>query len=371
MDPFSLALAFSVEPSCSAAKAPSQAAMDLLCKDVGDEDSPVMAASSCPEPITPPKMSRPKRALSQSESQAGSRKQKVVAVDNCLQFTQITLTEGNSIQCISCDGMPVPLWNQYSCKWKDVDFADFKCIKVGYSEPWVKNLVCAVAVEKKTGHHRDVIKMLTDKMKIAFHTSLEASAHTRARVSHDPMADAEPEIDENLDIARGPRQRPRAVGFCPVVDIEIGGFPVLCVNHKNYIAFKVDDATVAFILGWMLPLVKGIMDKPHQVAKPRELTSHPTTTSSKPAGFVFNSCYTPNVRDKVAWVPEKNAWQLYVKHPTDDSETRQFVVNPDQPSDQYEQQKTDAYCRAVNAWNRLDGTKRHRIPEVIASQKCD
>ena len=138
-----------------------------------------------------------------------------------------------------------------------------------------------------------------------------------------------------------------------------------------FASHTVDDATVAFIRGWMLHLVKGIMDKPHQVAKPHELTSHPTTTSSKPAGFVFNSCYTPNVRDKVAWVPEKNAWQLYVKHPTDDSETRQFVVNPDQPSDDYEQQKTDAYCRAVNAWNRLDGTKRHRIPEVIASQKCD
>jgi len=393
MDSFDQALAFSARqtlvpghdvPLCGgvpsgppgATQALSQAhigAVDVeqdLFIDDFDDDSPMMVASICPEqvPTTPQKVARSKRALPQA--QAGCKSKRKYDADNNLQFSKISLGAGIAVPCVSCDGIPIALWNQYTCSWRSLDFKDSKWIKVGYSEPWVKQLVDACAMSKKKKNARHVIKKLTDHMQKEVNACLASEA--RKNKDYDPFASFTPEPEGCFGITR----RRNAVNeFCPVVQILIGEFNVLCLNNKRQVALKVDEATTAFIEGWMLPLIKSFVDNPDEVDKPSEFTSHPETASGNLAGtvqgFSFSSCFTPNLRDKVVWCPEQHSWKVYVKHATPGSftpeEMRDFVVDSEQPAETYDKDKIAAYWRAITAWNRVDGSKRHRIP-LQASQ---
>jgi hypothetical protein len=386
MDAFEQALAFSARPALvpghgvplcggpSATQALSQATIDVdvfdaeFLKDDFDDDSPMMVASSCPGqlPTTPQKLARSKRALPQA--QAGCQLKRKYAADNNLQFSKLTLGAGIAVPCVSCDGMPIALWNQYTSSWRSVDFKDSKWIKVGFSEPWVKQLVDACVMNKKKKNARYVIKKLTDRMQKEVNACLAADALKNK--DYDPFSSFTPEPEGCFGMTR---RRNVVNEFCPVAQILIGKFKVLCLNNKRQVALKVDEATTAFIEGWMLPLIKSFVDNPDEVD-----TSHPETASDEPAvtvpGFSFSSCFTPNLRDKVVWRPEQHAWKLYIKHDKTDKDKRMtpgeisdFTVNSEVPADTYEKEKIAAYWRAIAAWNKLDCSTRHRIP-LTASQ---
>ena len=378
MDAFEQALAFSAGsalvpghgvPLCggpSATQALSQATTDFdddLFKDDSGDDSPMMVASSCPGqlPTTPQKLARSKRALPQA--QAGGQSKRKYDADNNLQFSKLALGVGVAVPCVSCDGMPIALWNQYTCSWRSVDFKDSKWIKVGFSEPWVKQLVDACVMNKKKKNARFVIKKFTDRMQKEVNACLAADALKNK--DYDPFASFTPEPEGCFGMTR---RRNVVNEFCPVAQILIGKFNVLCLNNKRQVALKVDEATTAFIEGWMLPLIKTFVDNPDEVD-----TSHPEIASDEPAvtvpGFSFSSCFTPNLRDKVVWLPEQHAWKLHIKHAKSANvqimtpeEMSDFIVNSEHSAETYDTEKIAAYWRAIKAWNRLDGSTRHRIP---------
>ena len=71
---------------------------------------------------------------------------------------------------------------------------------------------------------------------------------------------------------------------------------------------------------------------------------------------------TPNIREKILWNPTAHAWIVYIKHPKQPIPADKYAADPNESVEEYEAQNNAAYWRAVEAWNTLDGTKRHPIP---------
>ena len=124
---------------------------------------------------------------------------------------------------------------------------------------------------------------------------------------------------------------------------------------------KIDEATVKFIAGWILPLVRVCAKT--KAPSQEMLGCSPSTALSQDDlnGFHLQDGPTPNIRDKVCWNPTAHKWMVLLKHakgkPSED-----FAVDPAQDAQTYEKQKVVAYWRAVETWNRLDSSNRFRIP---------
>ncbi len=123
--------------------------------------------------------------------------------------------------------------------------------------------------------------------------------------------------------------------------------------------FKVDRLTATCIVGWVVPLVSELARSQADVESSSDALTSDTPT--KMAAFHFTASPTPNVRGKVTWNPSAHMWALQVGKPKGQAALSQ--VDPSLDADQYEREKVAAYSRAIQAWNRIDGTTRHRIPE--------
>ena len=74
----------------------------------------------------------------------------------------------------------------------------------------------------------------------------------------------------------------------------------------------------------------------------------------------------PNLRDKVCWNPLRHSWDVGLKN-AKGKLAEKFVVDPSLAADLYEEQKLAMYVAAIAAWNRLDGSTRHRIHALSQS----
>ena len=123
---------------------------------------------------------------------------------------------------------------------------------------------------------------------------------------------------------------------------------------------KVDDDTVKFISGWILPLA---MKLAHSQADTGSSTD--TVPSESPialAAFHFVASPTPDIRDKVYWKPTSSRWSVRASKQQGTYNPAELAVDPCLDSDQYTTAKGATYLRAIAIWNRLDGSRRHRIP---------
>ena len=87
--------------------------------------------------------------------------------------------------------------------------------------------------------------------------------------------------------------------------------------------------------------------------------------------FSFKDLDTPNIREKVIWVPQTHTWKLLLTKPpknTDplcDQKGRPLSVDPKLGAEEYKIAKKDMYERAKHSWNELDGSKRPRISIAV------
>ena len=86
-----------------------------------------------------------------------------------------------------------------------------------------------------------------------------------------------------------------------------------------------------------------------------------------PAPFTLPPSPMPNIRGKVSWVPSSFAWRVEITKPRKvippyvDMDGRTLRVDRLLPRGEYESAKKDAYERAIETWNAVDGSTRHRI----------
>ena len=295
---------------------------------------------------------RTKRTSSHSDIPCVTKRK--CTVKHSLRLTPKKLADGDDVTCVLVQNgrrqVPVPLWSQYNVNWKDLDFQNSSWIVVSNYEHWFMQLVDAVTNKSV----RLVAKTFTDHFRNEFQACM-AVARTADNLGN-------PVSDSDCDEHRSPA-RQRVGRDVAVTELDIGGFTVLCLNSTARMVLKLDEATVKFITGWIVPLVKVLAHSQdlsqHKLGSP---SASVACEAADPLGvFRFSACPTPNIRDKVCWNLNAHAWSVLLKDPKG-KPSEDFAVDHTQSADAYEEQKIGAYGRAIEIWNRLDGSKRLRIP---------
>ena len=141
-----------------------------------------------------------------------------------------------------------------------------------------------------------------------------------------------------------------------------------CMNVGTRMVLKLDSATAKFISAWVIPLVRELARSQAQSpSSPETVASESTDTF---ASFQFCASPTPNIRDKVQWNPMKHCWEILVKKPKGALRGR-FRVDPELSAALYDEEKVAAYRRAVEAWDSVDGSTRHRISSPGHAVSCN
>ena len=143
------------------------------------------------------------------------------------------------------------------------------------------------------------------------------------------------------------------------------GHPIIAGNSLRPIMLKAEPDTFAYIQGPFCKLAN-VCCRP---AASLAADTLPVATSLTCAGFSFQVSPCPNIRDKVTWIVSQSFWKVLAKKPkrtlvdmfTDDM-GGSLIVPPSLDAASFKAAQFDAYVRAIDTWNTVDGTQRERIP---------
>ena len=149
-----------------------------------------------------------------------------------------------------------------------------------------------------------------------------------------------------------------------VIEVMIGGYKVNCLNTTVRILLLLETQTVTFITRWIVPLVQDLALCQDQKGLEGASETDSSESTGAIAAFHFIASPTPNIRDKITWNPMTHSWVLHLRQ-SKGTPSQHFTVDPSLPAHSYEEQKKDAYRRAIVMWNKLDSSKRQRIPAPL------
>jgi hypothetical protein len=264
------------------------------------------------------------------------------------------------IVCIFVDNgkirVPVPLWSQYTVTWIGADVEASRWIMVGNYERWVCSLVDVVT----NSSVRRVAKSFLDRVRKEFVACLETARRPEALGDAFLGAESGDSSTVALGAAIATRRQSNGIRILhraekPSLVLNIGGFHVMCLNDAKKMVMRLNDETIKFIVGWVVPLLR-------ETARSQDLeVTEAAEAPRKLAQFHFIAPTTPNIRDKVIWNPTKHCFEiLLAKNKRSPSE--KCDVDPSLDRQSYDEAKATAYRRAIETWNKLDGSSRHRIP---------
>ena len=302
-----------------------------------------------------------KRKLGSFATKAGKQKKPKSAV-GC---KPCPVDHGEPVETIRIDkrtnAVLVPMWSQYLVTFnkKDVESLEgIRWISVGTNEQWMQNMVCTVRgptnSSKRTRNARAVAQAISE----CFHQEL-ATCLRQERDGDSQGRDAEQDYDGYAALAQlraADREKKRRIAM---VEVQIGDFKVQTLNTTERCLLKADGATAKFIVGWMVPLVP-VLSKQKQDGTFQD-------GEKALANFQFTKIALPNRREKVKWIPHEQRWEIYVQKPKDKDykmSKSAFCVRAQSP-EEYDVQRTAQYWQACTTWNRVDGSKRHRIPMTL------
>ena len=297
-----------------------------------------------------------KRSLPESISQA--KKKRSALNTNSSVLKCVDAGDADNVACVfvqsgKCE-VPVALWNQYNVVWKGADFKTSTWIVVGNYERWFMQLVDATTSKSV----RTVAKNFIDKFRLEFNACIAT-----ARKSNHMNT---PDMDRDDKEPTAPSQVRFSAGrFAPVVEVNIAGFKVSCLNNTSRMVLKMDPATTTFIKKWVAPHVRQLAHK--QSDSPTCSITVASASTGQVAGFQLCASATPNIREKVYWNPKTHSWTLGLRKPKGPV-TENFAVEPQLSAEKYEEEKTAAYRRAIETWNKLDGSSRFKIPSIVAHE---
>jgi len=208
---------------------------------------------------------------------------------------------------------------------------------------------------------RQVAKTFTDRFRKEFLTCLDISRRPAGIDDAFGCADA---ADNITTVPRNGNRVQDRHGL-PEITVHIGGFDLVCLNYGSRIVMKLCGDTVNFIAEWVLPLLRELARSQDS----QQLEAETATEELCPRtlqGFHFCASKTPNIRDKVCWNPLRHSWEVCLKK-AKGTPNKKFAVDPELTPLFYEEQKLAMYVAATAAWNRLDGSNRHRIQATLES----
>jgi len=228
-----------------------------------------------------------KRKLSSSKASGpqpiGAKKAKRgINPDTAFKLTIVNQTNGADIKCVFIPRLKgeqeaIPLLPQFGAKWRDVDFVQRTWLVISTQSRWVQVLMKAqLRTNPSLSDSRKACAHLYALVKSEFDTCLHKQrCLTRAKSLLDKekiesknreLESSDESSAENEDDSQGTfaektqeleRQQFRVGrGLTPCMQVDIGGYPVMCINSKKRCVVAVDTQVVSFISNWLTPLAQ-------------------------------------------------------------------------------------------------------------------
>ena len=264
---------------------------------------------------------------------------------------------------------PVPIWPQYTLTNHEGTF-----IVIGMLERWLNTMLHIMRARspKSTScpggstattmeSFRVMSKNLTASLRLMLQKALrEVGAET---------ADMDGDLEDDQPKSRRHTCSGYTIENAALLNLTIAHCPIQIANYGKAFIVRLDENARCFIQTVICDLIKKLSDSIDTSVQdsPRD------TTVREVASFRFDDS-TPNIRDKIVWCPDDNAWKLILQKKGRgralafewfDHEGKSLAVPKDLGGDEYDAAKLLAYGRAIEAWNILDTGKRFRIPKPV------
>ena len=270
--------------------------------------------------------------------------------------------------------VPICIWPQYAVNGMDGRFAI-----VSPNEQWVATMLRTMRCRKVSenslaswpeggrklrlanDYSRSLAKALWSAIRVMTRKGLQNTKTALANSASGEGEPAEESSDDDASSSRVGRARTSSgyrLSHVFLMATRIAGHRVSIVNYGKQLIVKLDDNGFQFINDVVVGLIQRLSDGNGESAAKEHSTGE--------AGFRFDDS-TPNVRGKVVWDPDQNAWRVTptlrgacaVRYTDAKGETL-GVPDTLSPGD-FLAAKTSAYGRALAAWNDLDNSSRQRI----------
>ena len=160
-------------------------------------------------------------------------------------------------------------------------------------------------------------------------------------------------------------------GQFPILHTQCAGMPVSILNDGRQMVMQLDDNGIRFIQHGLTEIIKKL-----SVGDVDASTRAGIKDDSEIAGFKFDDS-TPNISEKVVWDTDKNSWKVTYKIKNKPISTyvdhlgKSLSVSTDVSSETFLAIKSRQYAQAVEAWNKLDKSTRHKIARPLLALTID
>ena len=248
----------------------------------------------------------------------------------------------------------VPLWPQYSLTANILGLEGASWLLLSERQEWLLALVSALRPRNARG-----MACGTQKYKMADEVCKVWCGHFgEALKAKKDEVKAHREDNAKEDESHRP---PRLLSFGTVACVEVlppgATEPITMVNVPRPIILLVNASLVQFLEKVLAPNVSVLA--PSQQSVKIEAT---------PAPYTFEKEDMPNIQGKVVWVPKMHGWKVSVRKPRlmisdyKDCKGQTLIIDTSLSPEEFEERKGEAYLRAIDTWNKVDGTNRARIP---------
>ena len=274
-----------------------------------------------------------------------------------------TASQGGLVETLSIEKkgekggkVVLPMWSQYSLTFKGKEIPwlqGMKWISVATYEQWMLALVNAMRppnskMGQKSLKTREIAKAISDCFRQELRECLQALEESDSQ-----EADGDGENGDAYFALNNLKEKSQC--RYKLVDVKIGEFKVQALNTTERCLLKVDENTAEFIASWVVSMVK-------EVSKNGGACKLDSESDKTLATFQFKKMSLPNIRDKIKWIPYEQRWNIYVQKPKEQVPPKEEFAVEGKTQGEYDVKKTSQYWLAVAAWNRIDGSTRHRIP---------
>jgi hypothetical protein len=283
---------------------------------------------------------------------------------------------GTRVPCVFTDRHAIPLWPQYGLVEAPSQQGGSKStwIQVQTRQAWFDDYVSKL-LDKVTKYEispRQVVKrkqtkLLSDSLEVILRDALFTARRKHAATnSIETTSSDEPEENCSEGPADGaPTWDMRMVTReIPSLVVDIGEYRLTMLNSLRPKCLQIDANTQEFISSYFPKALAEVHFWQFRgLPAPKQL---PTQTT-----FSIQNQDTPDIRDKVTWMPLEHTWRIHVKNEKVVADAchgqRRHFCSVDQLllDAEYYKAKRNAYERAKHLWNQMDGTKRDRIGMTV------
>ena len=361
--------------------------------------------------VTSASKKKRKRELSAIRSKCAKMHKRGCTPGAMIKMKKVNQTNGADVKCVFLHGkkgtdeqLAIPLLPQFAAQWRDADFGQRSWLVVSTQSRWMQLLIKTQLRNNPTlSDSRTACAHLCAVVKLEF----DACLHTQRcvlraktmlgkdnteRQPRDEVESGDESSGDKEDVsqetaAEKAQELERHTfrvdrGLTACLQVDIGGYPVMCINTKKHVAFAVDTNLVTFISRWLVPLAQksarslyldpfASRNKMFPLEKSASKEQEDSQTSDASSGFTFIQTMTPDIKDKVCWIPLAHSWKVNALSQIGDRPVlRMFVVDDGLKGKKFLTMKADQYLLAVTEWNVCDKSRRHRIaiPSLLREQ---